>query len=213
MGIDAVALIHCTKPKLLKTLASSPLGEDLAQQLKLLTEAVQKGEDVPLAVSLSVLGVGTDYARIFTGVRFSDLQSDAVFAQLLAHRILEVLPAGAHQDERGILFYPDVFEPFAETYPEVVAELEEGSVWASSAAVAPETRRAWQQAKITNVQEAVEKARAMMANAPSDPAQFLADRMNAASEPMRVHLDGNRRGWQARAQQPRASGTSADVDP
>jgi hypothetical protein len=189
MGIDAVALIHCTKPKLLKRLASSPLGEDYAEQLKRATEAVQKGEEVPLAVSLSVLGIGTDFAKIFTCVRFQDLNADPVFAQMLARRILEVLPVGVHEDERGILFYPDVAEPFAETYAEVVAELEEGSVWASTVPVDPEIRRARQQAKMSKMEEALADTQAMMANAAANPQQFFADRMKAAGEGMHADLD------------------------
>jgi hypothetical protein len=189
MGIDAVALIHCTKPKLLKKLASSPLGEDYAEQLKRVTEAVQKGEDVPLAVSLSVLGVGSDFAKISTGVRFRELEADPLFAQMLAHRVLEVLPPGAHDDERGILFYPDVAEPFSETYPEVVAELEEGSVWASTVAVDPETRQAWLHAKMNEMEEALADPQAMLANAAANPQQFFADRMKAASDAWHAHLD------------------------
>lgn len=145
MGIDAVALIHCTTPELLAKLATGPLGDDFdfAEQLKHIEEAVQKGENIPLAVPLSVLGVGADFAKIYTGTRFQDLQSDPTFAQMLAHRILEALPAGAHHDERGMLFYPDTAEPFAETYAEAVAELAEVRVWASATSVDPEAQRTW----------------------------------------------------------------------
>jgi hypothetical protein len=188
MGIDGVALVHCSKPKLLKKLVATPLGDDFAEQLKRLMVAAQSGEDLPLAVSLSVLGAGADFAKIFTGVRFQELESDPVFAQMLAHRILEVLPAGAHQDERGILFYPDVAEPFAETYSEAITELERGSIWASTAAVDTETRRAWQLARTNKIEEGMANAQAMMANAAADPQKFFADRMRASGDAMRAHI-------------------------
>jgi hypothetical protein len=163
MSIDACAVIHCPRAEILAKIASTPLGEDMAALLRRSADAATTGEDAPVLVSLSVLGTGKDYATLFTGVRFFDLENDALFARMLAHRIVELLPPGAHEDPRGILFYPDVVEPRGETYRDALESLDggRGCVWVPVEAVDPSARRAWLEAKTAKGLEEVERFRAM----------------------------------------------------
>jgi hypothetical protein len=156
MGVDAVAVIHCSDSGLRQRLSEEPIGEDFGEQLQRLKEHVERGDLPPVLVSLTFLGMGEDYASLYTGVRFDGLGRDPVFAQMLAHRIVELLPAGAHTDS-SMLFYPDVAEPSATSFAALLRELEGASIAAPTAAVSSEARRQWQSAQDAMVAEALDK--------------------------------------------------------
>ena len=149
MGIDVVAVLHCEDAKLLARLQREPqLGADIGRQLDALMAAVQRGdEELPIPLALTVLRVGRDFALVYTGVRFRDVEADAMLGRVIATRILESVPGVAHVEPRGMLLYPDVAEPRGTRYEEVVAELEP-HFWANVTPLDPAERRAWHRARI-----------------------------------------------------------------
>lgn len=176
VGIDTVALVHCRKPQLIEQICSGPIGEDYAEQLERAKRSEETGEEVPFVTSLSLLGSGRDYVTLFTAVRFDELEEDPILLQLLAHRIVELLPEGAHDGPR-MFFFPDSAEPGGDSYAEVLMELEGACIAAPVKAVSAKVRRAWADARRTALEEDVERimkiaqehARDQAALAPSTP--------------------------------------------
>ena len=144
-----MAVLHCEDAKLLARLESEPqLGGDIGRQLDALMAAIQRGdEDLPIPLALTVLRVGRDFALVYTGVRFGDLEADPMLGRVIATRILESLPGGAHVEPRGMLLYPDVAEPRGTRYDEIVADLAP-NFWVPSTPLDPAERRAWQRARM-----------------------------------------------------------------
>lgn len=97
MGIDAIAIIRCRAPQLLNTPTTQ-------------------------ALRFSVVGIGHDFAKLYTALRFADLEANPVLARTLARQIVEALPHGTHE-ERLLHFYPDTAEPTSQTYFALIAEL------------------------------------------------------------------------------------------
>src|SRR4051812_29746152 len=73
---------------------------------------------------------GPDAVAFFTALRFEDLRRDPT----LASQALASALGGAalrHTDPRGVLVFPDVAEPRASTYDELVTELEPAGFWSA----------------------------------------------------------------------------------
>jgi hypothetical protein len=156
VGIDAVALVHCRRPELIPQICEGSLGEDYGEQLEHVKRSSGAGlEELPLLTSLEVLGSGRDFVKIFTAVRFDELEEDPIFLQLLAHRIVELLPAGAHDGPR-LFFYPDSAEPGGDSYAELLTALEDACIAASVKPVAASVRRAWRDARMQALEAGVE---------------------------------------------------------
>lgn len=68
-----------------------------------------------------------DCSLLHTKDSFDDLPADE---HGLALRTLLGKRLDAHDDPRGILFFPDVYEPLAATYDELVVEIDDGGFWA-----------------------------------------------------------------------------------
>lgn len=176
MGIDTVALVHCRKPRLIEQICSGPLGDDTPEQLERVERSAQAGEELPFVPSFSVLGSGRDYVTLFTGVRFAELEEDPIFLQVLAHRIVESLPEGAHDGPR-LFFFPDSAEPGGDSYAEVLTALEGACIAAPVKAPSASAMRAWRDARMAAMEEGVEKileiaaahAAATAAESPSKP--------------------------------------------
>ncbi len=152
MGIDAIALLHCNDASLLARLATDrQLGAAFGDQLAALVAATETGAaELPIPLALSVLDVGRDWAKVYTGVRFREIEADPVLTRIVVTRILESLPAGAHVDPRGMLVYPDVAEPRGRSYDDLVQELA-ACPWVSTAPLEAASRRSWQRARMAKL--------------------------------------------------------------
>ncbi len=98
------------------------MGQDAVALVRIAKLRVPKGS------SLSVVH-RKDCSFVLTGDRFDGLTADDHAVRLrseLGRRL------DAHEDKRGILFFPDVSEPTGETYTAIVRELGSAGSWGSA---------------------------------------------------------------------------------
>lgn len=156
MGIDAVALVHTKHPELFEFLdIGERLGESVEEQLKQAIACADRGETAPLVVSLHLLGRGTNYVKLTTGLRYDDLASDDALAQMVASRIMQLLPAGAHVGD-ALGFYPGVAEPRGDSYESIARDLSTLLLFAPVAPPSQRTLECWHAERVAQVREALD---------------------------------------------------------
>lgn len=115
MGIDALVLLRPRDPTLLRGVLD------------------------PEADSVDVLDDGSLLLSTFAS--YGDVEQDVEAGREVLSRYGQAL-VDAHDDERGVLFIPDVCEPRGRTYEAVVAETERASTWVPARIFTEEEREA-----------------------------------------------------------------------
>jgi hypothetical protein len=151
MGIDAVFLLRPKKPSLLKGVVD------------------------PETASVRVLDDGSLLFSTFTRYREIEADRDA------GRAMLSTALADAHDDRRGVLFFPDVCEPRGRSYDAVVQEVEAAGVWIPARPLTDAEVEARAARMVAEVEAIVAASQALQRGEPIDPE--MAARLNPPPGP------------------------------
>ena len=130
------------------------MGTDAIALIRPSTPSAVRGVFDPEIDSIEVLDDGALLWSTF--VRFRMIQEDADEGRALLTPYGSAL-IDAHQDPRGILFFPDVIETRGRTYDEVVSSVGEAGVWVP-AQVLTEAELSQRQARLLADVDAIQRA-------------------------------------------------------
>lgn len=142
MGIDAIAVLKPRKMSLLR------------------------GVLEPESDSAEVLDDGTILLSTF--VRHAEIERDVDTGREVLTAYGQAL-VDAHEDPRGILFYPDVCEPRGRTYAEILAQVGDAGVWVPARVLTEEEQEARAQAFASDVNGILEARQAFEQGEAIDP--------------------------------------------